>query len=424
MLIYHRTETGSQEAGEGWEVSNLKTRAKKDCPGIDMKGRKTMKTLKRALSLMLAAVLILGLAACGADESEKEDTIKIGVPAYLNGDMKDYGDYVIASLELAVEEFNEAGGLDGKLVELIYEDQGSDQQSYINTIMKILNYDDLTAVIGNAVSAHTLAVQDMISEYKIPYMTCGSSVDIANSGNEYIWQPRMTDDLSGAMLAKTAYEEYNVKKPAVLYQNDSYGQGYCDAVLGYFEEQGVEPAIVIAVDSQETNFSPFFTQIVNSGCDGLVAIGNVGNASLILQAAYNVDFQYPKLMSGAMCSAEVFALAGNEASEGWISIAEWSNSAPRDAAKEYVEAYVEKAGREPNVLAVYAYDAICLVLEALKIAGTDDPAAVNEALGKIQGFEGAMSVMTARDNHNFSDSMYAVTIQNGEAVVSGVVERP
>ncbi len=382
-----------------------------------------MKATKRYLSLLLVVVMVFTLAACGKKE-EKADTIKIGVPAYLTGDTKDIGDYVIASLEIATKEFNDAGGLNGKKAELIYEDQGMDQQSYINAMMKIMNHDDITAIIGNAISTHTLAVADMVAEYKIPYMTCGSSVAIADLGNEYIWQPRMTDDLAGALLAKTGIEDYNVKKPAIIYQNDSYGQGYCDAVVEYYASQNLEPAILITVDATENNFAPFFTQIVNSGCDGLIAINSVNQTPLVFKAAHNVDFQYPKLMSGAMCSADAFEQAGPEASEGWISIAEWSNDASRDAASNYVKAYVDYAGREPSVLAAYAYDAISLIYEAIKVAGSDEPAAVNEALKKISGFEGIMATMTYRENHNFADSLYEVTVHDGKAVVSGVAERP
>lgn len=383
-----------------------------------------MKATKKYLSLLLAVIMVFGLTACGEKGGEESDTIKIGVPAYLTGDTKDIGDYVIASLEIATKEFNEAGGLNGKMAELIYEDQGMDQQSYINAMMKIMNHKDITAIVGNAISTHTLAVADMVAEYKIPYLTCGSSKAIADLGNEYIWQPRMTDDLAGALLAKSAIEDYNVKKPAIIYQNDSYGQGYCDAVVAYLASQGLEPAILITVDATENNFAPFFTQIVNSGCDGLIAINSVNQTPLVFKAAYNVDFQYPKLMSGAMCSTEAFEQAGAAASEGWISVAEWSNDAPRDVASKYVEAYVNHAGREPSVLAAYAYDSICLIYDAIKLAGSDDPAAVNEALKQINGFEGVMATMTYRENHNFADSLYEVTVHDGKAVVSGIIERP
>ena len=140
--------------------------------------------LKRTLSLLLVLTLLFGLAACGNSASGKkndaEDTIKIAVPAYLTGQAKDAGEYVMKSIELAIKNFNEAGGLNGKMAEAIYEDQGQDQQSYINCMMKIANYDDITVIIGNAVSTHTLAVSDLIAETKIPYFTCGSSVAIAD----------------------------------------------------------------------------------------------------------------------------------------------------------------------------------------------------------------------------------------------------
>lgn len=384
------------------------------------------KTMKKALSLVLTLVMVLGLAACGSGGGQDggTDTIKIAVPAYLTGQAKDIGDYVKASVELAIKNFNDAGGLNGKMAEAVYEDQGMDQQSYINAMMKITNYEDITAIIGNAVSTHTLAVADIVAESKIPYFTCGSSIAIANLGSAYIWQPRMTDDLAGALLAKTAIEDHNVKKPAIIYQDDAYGQGYRDALAAYYESQGLKPAIELQVSSAETNFAPLFTQIANSGCDGLICANSVTQTPLVMQAAKNIDFGFPKLMSGAMCSAEAFELAGKEACEGWISLAEWSNDAPADAARKYVKDYTALAGRVPSVLAVYAYDATCLALEAVRIAGSDDPAAVNEALTKIRDYPGAMANMTFRENHNFGDSLYSVVMKDGVAVVNGIVDRP
>lgn len=386
------------------------------------------KAAKKTLSILLALAMLFGLVACGNSSSDKDDaatdTIKIAVPAYLTGQAADYGEYVMKSVELAIQNFNEAGGLNGKMAEAIYEDQGQDQQSYINCMMKITNYEDITAIIGNAVSTHTLAVADLVAECRIPYFTCGSSIAIADLGNKYIWQPRMTDDLAGSLLAKTAIEDHNVKHPAVVYQDDAYGQGYRDAVVAYYASQGLTTAIEVQVNSQETNFAPIFTQIINSGCDGLICANSVTQTPLVLQAAKNADFAYPRLMSGAMCSAEAFELAGTEACEGWISLAEWSNDADTEAAQKYVAEYTELAGRVPNVLAVYAYDATCLALEAVKIAGSDDPAAVNEALAKIDAYPGAMATMTSRDNHNFGDTLYSVVLHDGVAVVNGVVSRP
>lgn len=421
--------------------------------------------MKKSLAFILALMMLFSLAACSnggdskkdeksdkaveekkdggeekkeekkddkKDEEKKDEKeassdapIKIGLCTWLTGTAKDNGDYTRTAAELAVKEVNEAGGLLGRKVELVSEDQGEDQQGSINATIKLLNYGDLSVIIGSPVSPFNLAVSEMVKEHKIPYFACGSSINIAKEKNPYMWQPRMTDDLSGALLAKAAVEEYNIKKPAILYMNDAFGQGFATATIDYLKkEYDITPACELSFDgTNEKNFSSYFTQILNSDCDGLIAVGNINNGVLIMQQAANVEFKHPKLCASAMAGSSTINLAG-KAAEGWVSVTDWSNEVNTDIGKNFVKNYTEYAGRAPEVVSAYTYDAIRIAMEAIKLANSSDPEKINEAMKQLKAFPGVMAPMTYRESHSLADSMFAITVEDGKAVVTSTVARP
>ena len=420
--------------------------------------------MKRILACVLAIIMVFSIAACGnapaapsqspasAQPSESTDapesteapannetpanstdevdldgnaTIKLGLVSWMTGPNKDYGEYISAAAQLAVKEANEAGGVLGKQIELVEEDQGEDQQSSINATMKLLNYGDVSVIVGSTISTYTIAMLDTIKEYGIPYFSCGSSINISNQNNPYIWQPRMTDDLSGSMLAKAAVEQYKIQKPAVLYMNDSFGQGFADAAIAYLKnEYGIEPAAVLSFDGMaEKNFSSYFTQIMNSGCDSLIAVGNVINAPLIMKQAESVEFKFPKLCVAAMASPDVFELAG-AAAEGWVSVTDWSKEAPTEVNQAFIKNYAALAGRDPTVLSAYVYDATKLAIEAIRLAGSANHEAIKEAVAGIEKYPGVMATMTSRESRSLADSMWFVEVKDGKAVVLDTIYRP
>ncbi|MCL2538747.1 MAG: ABC transporter substrate-binding protein [Oscillospiraceae bacterium] len=364
-------------------------------------------------------------SAAASGDLDDNDTILIGAMTYMTGTNMVIGEYITPAFELARDEINAAGGLLGKQIELAFVDQGSEQQTAINATMMLLNNDKINAIVGPNSSANTVAVIDTLKDYPILYMANGSSVNIAKEKIEHVYQIRMTDDLGGAILAKAMVEQYGLKKPAIMYMNDTFGEGLAIAIKEFLKsEYDIEPAVYLNFDpTNERNFAPFFTQILNSDADSLIAIGGQLQGPVIMQQAKNVEYPYPMFCNSSLMSADVIDMAEG-AADGWLSIADWSSEIQTTEGKHFVDAYFAKTGRLPNVYAVYAYDAMQVVFEAIRIAGTTNRAPIIEAMKQINKLPVSMSTMTYRENHSLADSMLFVEVQDGIPVVLDFVPRP
>ncbi len=404
--------------------------------------------MKKVLTVLLILAMAISLVACATGPSNQtpatgttpgtttgttpapstggDEKIYIGAMTYMTGMNQILGEYLTPAFELARDEINAAGGLLGKQVEIELVDQGEDQQAVINATMKLLNNDKLCAIVGPNSSANTTAVLDTLKEHEILYMANGSSPAIKDAKIPTVYQIRMTDDLGGAILVDAMVKQYNLKKPAIMYMNDSFGEGLAIAARDHLKnEYGIEAATFLSFDPiNERNFSPLFTQVLNSDADSLIAIGGQLQGSVIMQQAYNVEFPFPKFCNSSMMSADSIVQAGNEAAEGWMSIADWSTELDTEEAQHFVKSYEEKTGKLPNVYAVYAYDAMQVVFEAIRSGNSAERKDILEAMKNLKEFPVSMSTMTYRENHSLADSMLFVEIKDGVPVVNDFIPRP
>lgn len=400
---------------------------------------------KRAIALLFAAMVLSG---CSAQKVEPEttqtqdstaiekvessesvstadydslDTVTIGLVAAQSGSNKTIGEYVINGTKLAVEEINEDGGVLGKELVLVIEDEGENSQSAVNATNKLLSRSDISAIMGPTSSSYCLAASPFVEEKQIPYMAGGSSANIPAEGNPYMWQNRMTDDQSGLIMAKACVEKLGIKNPAIMYSTESFGTGLKDQTIAALKEMGIEvqESNVYGFNADEKQFSPILSQIQNSDVDGIIAACHTNPASLIVVQSSDIGLDLPCVGSNAFSSIVCRQAAGTLA-DGWYSITDWTENGQSGRAKEFADAYREKYDAESDLVAVSAYDQVYLLANAIETAESASPAAINDALGQTKDFEGAMSVYTYHDTHCLSTSQM-LTIN--EDALSVMVEK-
>jgi len=383
------------------------------------------RTVIGLLATAVSMSLLVGCSSGSGSAGGGSGTIKIGLNYELSGAVATYGQDSVDGVQMAVDEINAAGGLLGKKVEFVYVDQGEDQQGAINATMKLLNDDSICAIVGPNASVNTVAVIGTLRDHEILYMANGSSYNIAKEKVPTVYQIRITDDLMGALMAKAMVERFNVKAPAILYGNDTFGEGLGNSVKDALKKTyNIDTASFINFDpTNERNFTPHFTQILNSKADSLMVIAGQIQGPLIMQQAQKVEFAGPKFCASSLMSADVIEMAQG-AANGWFSIADWSTEIQTTEGKRLVENYKAKAGRLPNVYAVYAYDASQVVFEAIRIANSVNRKDILGAMDKIKGLPVSMSTMTWRESHSLADSILFVECQNGIPVVLDNIKRP
>ncbi len=352
-----------------------------------------------------------------------EGSVTFGVVAPITGTNKMVGEYVVNGANLAVQHINANGGILGKELVLVFEDEVDNLQSSVNAMVKIMNYPEVVAFFGSTYSSNCIAASPNVLEKKITMFAGGSSANIPKENNPYMWQARMTDDKSGLLLAKAAVENLEMKNPAILYSTESFGEGLRAQTVASLEQLGIvvpaEKQFGFVVD--EKNFAPIITQIQNSDADGLIAIGHQMPAAIICQQVDAAGLDIPLLGSSSWASAVCRENAGATAN-GWYAVADWTVEVATPEGKTFAQAYRLSYGADSDMPAVTAYDSIMLFKQACELAGTtEDKEAINSALEKIEGYKGAMSTYYYSPNRCFSSSQFLTLNVDGKATMLDTV---
>ncbi len=398
--------------------------------------------MKKSLIIgALVIALIMLSVACSSPSVPKEDTgngeppvqdegvsfdgtVTFGVTTVMTGTNIMVGDYINNGAELAAEEINANGGILGKELKLVFEDEVDNLQASVNAMTKLTNNKDVVSFFGSTYSSYCIAASPMLLEKKVPMFSGGTSANIVKENNPYMWQACLTDDKTGEVMAKVMTETLESKNPAIMYITDSFGTGLKDETVKALEELGitVSESKIFGCGADEKNFTPIIAQIANSDADCLLSINHETQAALICQQVEAAGIDIPLIASATVTSAVCRTNAGSSA-DGWYSVSEWATNVPTEVGKRFEEAYIKKYNAQPDPSAVIAYDSILLFKEACEIANTTtDKEAINDAISKIKDFPGAMSVYSYYGNSCLSSSKYLTINRDGEAHVLDIIK--
>ena len=378
--------------------------------------------MKRTLCAALATLMAFVVAGFSASAA---DTVTFGVVAPLTGNNIMVGDFVRNGALLAQKHINERGGILGKKLELVFEDEVDTLQASVNAMTKILNYPEVVAFFGSTYSSNCIAISPLVAEKKIPMLAGGSSANIPKEKNDFVWQARMTDDNSGILLAKAATENIGMKNPAIIFVAESFGTGLKDQTVAALKRLGVEvqEKNIYAHNPDEKQYGPIISQIQHSDVDGLIGISHQMPGAIICMQVEAAGLDLPLLGSSSFASVVCRETAG-EAADGWLGVADWTPEVTTEAGQAFSNAYREEYKGKPDsdMPAVTAYDSVMLFAEACRLAGTTtDSIAINEGFKKIKAYKGAMSTYTPNSDHCFSTSQFLTENLDRKAALKEIV---
>lgn len=379
-----------------------------------------MKRVSKVLTALVLGTVLAGLAAgCGGGE-KKADTIKVGANLEMTGGSASYGISSKNAIELAFKEINEKGGINGKQLELVVADNKSEAAEATNAMQKLVSQDNVVAVIGPNLSSSVIAASAINNSAKVldiapmatnPYVTVDQA---SGKTKDFNYRTCFIDPFQGTVMAKFATAELGVGNAAILIDNSS---DYAKGLAQFFKENFVkEGGAVTAEESylqKDTDFKATLTKIKATNPDFLYVPGYYQEVGLIVKQARELGMNMPIAGGDGWDSAKMPEIAGTAALNNTYFSSLYSPDDSSDINKNFVAAYEKAYGQKPDVFAALSYDSALLVAEAIKNAGSTEPAKISEAMAKINGFSGVSGSVNFDDKHNPVKSAVILEYKDG-----------
>ena len=400
--------------------------------------------MKKLTALLLALVMVLSVTACASnntsattgapkaadttaaenkvDDSAFDGEIVFGLSTAVTGNFPLAGERTLQGVDLAVEEINAAGGVLGKKLTYIYEDDGNDATTAVNVVTKLLN-EDVVAVIGPHTTGNTLAVQSLYAEAGMPFFSGGTGVKLENEmDNKYFHRIRPSDSICGAIAAKFAVENLGAKKVGVDYNNNDFGTGGRDVVVATLQELGVE-YVEVAHNSGDTDMTTQLMNLQAAGVDAVILWTDDAEDVVTARQAYELGLDIPFITSAGVVMQQVLDQMEPEYVEGWYSATDFVPANDDPVVKTFVEAFNAKYGIDPELYASAYYGAVKALAAAIEIAGSTDHEAVNDALTQIKDLPAPTGTMTYGAHGNMIHSLVITQIHDLKPSVVSTVSR-
>jgi len=346
----------------------------------------------KKILISLFAVIIL---SCGP----QENVIKIGLVAPLTGDVKTFGESTKNGFLLAIEETNSQGGINGKQIKTFIQDDKNDPTEAQNAGSKLINQDGVKLIIGSVSSKCSIPLAQTCQDASAVMITPTSTnpkVTIRDDGSrkDFVFRACFIDPFQGKVAAKFALENLKAKTTAILYDvGNDYVKGLAEFFRDNFTQGGGEVVVYESYQKDDTDFSALLTKVKQANPDILYIPDYYNKVGLIAKQARQLGINAILMGGDGWDSPEMLKIAGDAIVGGYFTN-HYSPDDPRPEVQEWVKKYLAKYGSNPDALATLAYDATCLLLEAIKKANSDNPVKVKEALQRIKDFKGVSGEIT------------------------------
>lgn len=366
--------------------------------------------MKKALFLFVAVCLAFAAQAVSAD------TVKIGLMGPMTGPWASEGQEMKQVLDLLAKDVNDNGGLIGKKVEIIAEDDAGDPRQ-ASLAANRLSTMDIVAVVGTYGSSITEATQNIYDESKIIQVANGSTaIRLSEKGLKYFFRTCPRDDEQGRVAAQTI-KDLGFKKVAILHDNTSYAKGLADEAKALLDKDNVNIVFYEALTPGERDYNAILTKMKSAGPDGVFFTGYYPEAGLLLKQKDEMGWDVPFIGGDATNHPDLVKIAGKSAAEGFYFLtAPLPKDLDTERARKFVAEFEKKYGNPPSsIYAVLSGDGFLVIAEAIQSAKSTDPDKVADYLHtKLTDFPGLTGKISFNDKGDRIGKVYRVYKVDGE----------
>ena len=393
---------------------------------------------RKVLALLLVAVMAFGTAACGSEDSGSTtdanatqtdgqsedgtqaeasgDTVTIGCALPLTGSVALNGEMILEGIQMAVDEVNEAGGINGMTVVLDPQDDQGEPNQAANIANMFVGDENIVAVIGNLKSSCTLAAAPIYEEAGLVTLSPDSSSASVTDAGEYIFRIKDSDTILASQCAQGALNDGHTKF-AICYENNDYGLGILQIAKQTIEDAGGE---VLAEESiltgEQTDFSTSIANIKESGAEAIIMGVDYNESGLFMKQMQDAGLDLPRYATDGLFT-QAFIEVGGDACDGTTVLTSFHESDTSEVVQNFIAAYKEYTGTDenPSIFQAEGYDAAKIVMEAIENAGTDRTA-IRDYMSTMK-YQGVIGDCTFDENGDVNIPLKRCIVENGEFVM-------
>lgn len=371
------------------------------------------------LSCWLFLLFMVFHAGCGKENEKAAQSgslpIKIGEFASLTGKEATFGVSSHEGTLLAVEQLNAAGGVLGRKLELLTEDDLSKAGEPATVVNKLIARDGVVAILGEVASSRSLEAAPICQQNKIPMISPSSTNPKVTETGDYIFRVCFIDPFQGTVMANFAGNTLNAKRVAVFTDVKSdYSKGLAKYFKEGFTKLGGQIVSELDFNGGDKDFKAQLTAIKAANPDAIFIPGYYTDVALIAIQAKQLGITVP-LFGGDGWESDQLVKIGQDAVEGHYFSTHYAPDVATEKSRAFVEGYKKRFnGKLPDAMAALGYDSALILADAMKRADSIDPAKVRDALAATRDFDGVTGKTTINAQRDATKSAVILQVKDGK----------
>ena len=370
----------------------------------------------KSARLMSAVLLAMGMAHGSAVAAEP---LKLGVAAAITGPGAESGKYIVQGVKLAVEEVNKAGGVLGRPIEIVIEDDQTTNPGAVLAFSKLAADPAIPAFIAPVRSTQAQAIAPDVLKTGRPALIGGTDPQLTQAGNPWLFRFRPNDRYSARVIADFGVKTLDKRKWALVHSSDTFGTSGMRNLAAALKEQGIQPVVVQAFPNNSQDFTAVALAVKQSGADILgTYIPFETDQGIFARQLRQLGVNISWVGSATTTSATAVKLAG-PALEGAYGVSDFHRDA-NEVAKAYAAKYEAAYKTAPDFFSAWAYDAVAVLARAINAAGSVEPGKIRDALLAVKDVQGAEGTYNFDKN---GDGLHGYNVVRNEGGVVKFIKR-
>lgn len=353
--------------------------------------------------ILLAITILITMFVSCSNGNKSSDVIKVGVPLPLTGDVAQYGVAIKEGIQLHVDQINAEGGINGKKLEVDYQDTKGDIQEAINIFKKMAS-NKVDVIIGEAISSNTLAISELAQKAQIPLIAPTATAFDVTKDKDYVFRVTFTDPYQGVALAKYLKKEGYTDIALLKNTSNDYSIGVSEALKKQAEADGLK-VYEETYTKDDKDFKTVLTKIKNASVKAVVIPDYYNTIGLILSQAKEIGLEANYFGGDGWDGIqESFA----NLAEGAVFASQFTPEDDSSIVQDFIAKYKEKFSKEPIIFSALGYDSVSLLKEALSKSDNIKDGLKNIEMDLITGH------LKFDENRNPVKKVIFITVKDGK----------